>query len=271
MLVNKNFLICLTGLPASGKTTFANKLKEILEKKFTKLTVTIIDPDKIRQTMAPDEFNYTLEPIVRERNLTDINKELSKGNIVISDDLNYYSSMRHDLKNLAENFKINFLIIHISTPFKTCLTWNEMRGEPIPNIIIDKIRKKFDDFGKYKWDYPLLSYDPSQIRDTDKGFEGLVSELIKRLTSPQTISKEEKELEKSSRWDNQNLDRITRIYVGKLLRNPKLIPFKKKIIKTRKLYMKLYKNKALTEFEIVTTFKDYLKKSLTIKNSEELS
>ncbi|MCK4382114.1 MAG: adenylyl-sulfate kinase, partial [Candidatus Lokiarchaeota archaeon] len=88
MLVNKNFLICLTGLPASGKTTFANKLKEILEKRFTKLTVSIIDPDIIRHTMAPNKFNYTLEPIVRERNLTEITKELSKGNIVISDDLN---------------------------------------------------------------------------------------------------------------------------------------------------------------------------------------
>jgi hypothetical protein len=34
--------------------------------------------------------------------------------------------------------------------------------------------------------------------------------------------------------------------------------------------MKLYKNKALTEFEIVSTFKDYLKRSLSIKTSEEL-
>ncbi|GAH04672.1 unnamed protein product [marine sediment metagenome] len=105
MLVNKNFLICLTGLPASGKTTFASKLKEILEKKFTKLTVSIIDPDIIRHTMAPNKFNYTLEPIVRERNLTEITKELSKGNIVISDDLNYYSSMRTKEYDFEERFK----------------------------------------------------------------------------------------------------------------------------------------------------------------------
>jgi len=77
-------------------------------------------------------------------------------------------------------------------------------------------------------------------------------------------------LARSSSWDNQNLDKITRIYVGKLLRNPKLMPFKNKIIKTRKRYMKLYKNKALKELEIVTTFKDYLEKNLTIKISDEL-
>lgn len=270
MLVKKNFLICLTGLPASGKTTFAKKIKEILEKRFTKLTVSIIDPDIIRHKIAPSKFNYNLEPIVRERNLTEINKELSKGNIVISDDLNYYSSMRHDLKNLADNFKLDFFIIHISTPFETCLTWNKMRGETIPNTTIDKIHKKFDDFGKYKWDYPVLNYDPSQIKESGKEFEALVDELIKKLTSSQAILKGEKKFTKSSIWDNQNLDKLTRIYVGKLLRNPKLMAFKKKIIKTRKLYMKLYKNKALKEFEIATTFKDYLEKKLTIKISDEL-
>jgi tRNA uridine 5-carbamoylmethylation protein Kti12 len=231
MLVNRNFLICLTGLPASGKTTFANKIKEILEKKFTKLPVTIIDPDIIRQSIAPHEFNYTLEPTVRERNLTEISEELSKGYIVISDDLNYYSSMRHDLKNLADYFEIDFFIIHISTPFKICLRWNEMRGEPIPNIIIDRIHKKIDGFGKYKWDYPFLSYDPSQIKNKDKEFEDLVYELVKKLNSPQAILIEEKTIQKSSSWENQELDRITRIYVGKLLRNPKLIPFKKKLSK----------------------------------------
>ena len=47
MLVNRNFLICLTGLPASGKTTFAKVLKLILEKRLTDLSVQIIDPDII--------------------------------------------------------------------------------------------------------------------------------------------------------------------------------------------------------------------------------
>ncbi|MFX0069512.1 MAG: hypothetical protein ACFFAO_00260 [Candidatus Hermodarchaeota archaeon] len=32
-LFKKNFLICLVGLPASGKSTFAQRFKEIIEKK----------------------------------------------------------------------------------------------------------------------------------------------------------------------------------------------------------------------------------------------
>lgn len=270
MLVNKNFLICLTGLPASGKTTFASKLKEILEKKFTKLTVSIIDPDIIRHTMAPNKFNYTLEPIVRERNLTEITKELSKGNIVISDDLNYYSSMRHDLKNLAENFNVNFFIIHISTPFETCLTWNEIRGEPIPNTTIKKINRKFDNFGKYSWDYPEAIYDISRIQDLNKEIEDLVERIKNKVSTSKEILEKEDRVKEFFNLDNENLDKITRVYVGKLLQNSEFISMKKNIIKTRKLFVKLYKNKSLKESEIANIFKEYLEKRLNIIISEKL-
>ncbi|MHA1931943.1 MAG: AAA family ATPase [Promethearchaeota archaeon] len=270
-MVNKNFLICLTGLPASGKTTFAKTLKFILEKKAGDFSVRIIDPDIIRQEMAPYKFDYNLEPIVRERSLAEISEELNKGKVVISDDLNYYSSMRHDLKIIADNFNVKFFIIYISTPLETCLKWNKKRGEPIPSDIIGKINKRFDDFGKYMWDYPVVKIDVSLTKDLNNEIKDLVDELIKKLSTSQKILQKEINLESSLNWDNENLDKLTRIYVGNLLRNPKLIPLKKKIIKTRKMFVKLYKNKALKEIEIATTFKDYLEKKLTIKISNEFT
>ena len=271
MLGNKNFLICLTGLPASGKTTFAKTLKLILEKRFEKLSIRIIDPDIIRNTMTSNNFDYLLEPIVKERNLAEVRAELSKGKVVISDDLNYYSSMRHNLKIIADRFKLNFFIIYISTPFETCLKWNKKRGEPIPNEIVSKIQEKFDDFGKYKWDYPVVEIDISQIKDLNNKVDDLVDDLVKKLSLSQKIFQREKIISKSSNWDNQNLDKITRIYVGKLLRKPKLTPVKKKMIKTRKKCVNLYKNKALKEIEIAKAFKKYLEKNLTIRISEEFT
>jgi tRNA uridine 5-carbamoylmethylation protein Kti12 len=270
-LVNKNFIICLTGLPASGKTTFANSLKLILEKSLANFTTKIIDPDVIRQKIAPNKFNYKLEPTVRKQNLTEVGKELTKGNVVISDDLNYYSSMRHDLKNLADDFNVKFFIIYISTPFETCLEWNKKRVKPIPSKIIERIHKKFDDFGKYNWDYPEAKFDISQIKDLNKEIEDLVNILIKKISISKKILEEKRELRYSLNWDNQNLDKITRIYVGKLLGNPKLTPLKKKIIKTRKLFVKHYKNKALKELEIATSFNDCLEKSLNIKISDDFT
>jgi len=271
MLVSRNFLICLTGLPASGKTTFAKTLKLILEKRLTDLSIQIIDPDIIRHTMTPNKFDYNLEPIVRERNITNISAELNKGKVVISDDLNYYSSMRHDLKILAESFNINFIIIYISTPFETCLKWNKKRGKPIPDEIIGKIHEKFDDFGKYKWDYPEIKIDLSRIKDLNREIEVLLDKLIKKLSVSQNKLKVVKGSENPLKRDNQNLDKITRICVGKLLQNPKLMSLKKKIIKTRKIFVKLHKNQALKELDIATTFIKYLEKSLAIEISDELN
>jgi tRNA uridine 5-carbamoylmethylation protein Kti12 len=268
MVVHNNFLICLTGLPASGKTTFAIILKKKIEEVFDTYTVKIIDPDIIRQSITPDKFEYKLEPEVREKNLLIIEKELQNGSIVISDDLNYYTSMRHDLKKLADNLKIYFFIINISTPVEICLKWNKLRGEPIPNKIIKNINKKFDDFGKYNWDNPEAIYDVSQIHDLNKEIEVLVERIknkVKTLKEP--LDKKQK-LKDISNLDNQNLDKITRVYVGKLLQNSEFLSMKKSIIKVRKLYIKNYKNKFLKESDIAKSFKEYLEKRLNILISD---
>ena len=69
LLINQNFLICLVGLPASGKSTFANQLKIALKKRYNKLNVKIIDPDKIRQKLTPNEFDHEKEHIIRKENI----------------------------------------------------------------------------------------------------------------------------------------------------------------------------------------------------------
>lgn len=270
MVVNKNFIVCLTGLPASGKTTFAIILKKNIEKKFNTYEVKIVDPDIIRQSITPSKFDYKFEPEVREKNLTEMRKELQNGSIIISDDLNYYTSMRHDLKKLADDFKIYFFIIKISTPLEICLKWNKLRGKPIPNKIIKNINKKFDNFGKYSWDNPEAIYDISRIQDLNKEIEDFV-EKIKNIVniSKETLDKG-KNLKDRSNLDNQNLDKITRVYVGKLLQNSEFSSMKKSIIKTRKLFVKLYKNIFLNESEIAKSFKEYLEKRLGILISEKL-
>ncbi|MFW9881176.1 MAG: AAA family ATPase [Candidatus Thorarchaeota archaeon] len=263
----KNFLICLTGLPASGKSTFANRLKELLEERLNEFKVKIIDPDKIREKLVPGEFDHSKEQKVRNKNLELVKKALELGFIVISDDLNYFTSMRHELKNIAEKIGLKYFIIHISTPIETCIKWNEKRSKPIPNIVISNIYKKFDDFSKYKWDIPLATYDLSKLKDLDQPIEKLIDIIIQNLK----ILKERREIieitAQFSNIDNERLDKVTRKIVGNLLRNPKYRNLKNKIIKYRKIYVKMNINTVLIESDIETTFKQYLEKSLNIKIS----
>jgi tRNA uridine 5-carbamoylmethylation protein Kti12 len=266
-LNTQNFLICLVGLPASGKSTFANMLKIALEKRFNNLDIKIIDPDKIRQVINPDKFNHEKEHIVRNENLRRIKEELEKGNFVISDDLNYYSSMRHDLREIAINLNSYFFIIHISTPIETCIKWNEDRGEPIPNPLISKVNDKFDKFGKYNWDFPDATYNLSQISNLNQVIEDLLDNFIKKIQVLGVESRKKKIKNQSSNLDNENLDKITRIFVGELLHKTHYLHLKDRIIKLRKSYVKQNKNKALIETDILNSFRKYLEKILNIKIS----
>jgi len=264
-LQNKNFLICLVGLPSSGKTTFANALEIALKKKFLNLDVKIIDPDIIRQKLTPDNFDPEKEQIVRNKNLETIKKELKRGYIVISDDLNYYSSMRQNLKGIADSLKLNFFIIHIATPLDICIKWNEKRGVPIPNVVINKIQEKFDNFNKYNWERPIAKYDLSVISDLNFKIKELLDRLDNKMTSiNQKLIKERISI--TNRY-NENLDKITRNYIGTLILNPVFVNLKRKVIKLRKSYVKTYKNKNYTEEEILKNFKAYIKKNLNVKIS----
>ncbi|MFX1366693.1 MAG: AAA family ATPase [Promethearchaeota archaeon] len=269
-MVNQNFLICLVGLPASGKSTFANALKIGLTKKFDNLNVKIVDPDIIRHNLTPDEFDHDKEQIIRKENLNVIRRELERGNIVISDDLNYYTSMRHELKVIAEMLNLMFFMIYVATPIEICLKWNNYRGNPIPNNVIKKINERIDEFNKYKWDRPDLVYDLSRDKDLNHIINETLAKIQKKRKSRNTklevlvLNNNQKNL------DNESLDKITRIYVSSLLHNSTYLPLKKKIIKLRKDYVKENRNKALKKSEILITFKKFLEKKLNIKVSEKL-
>ena len=266
-LIKKNFLIILVGLPSSGKSVFANKLKSILNERYTNFKIKMIDPDEIRNTITLDKFDYNLEQEVRTENLKSVKNALKKGFIVISDDLNYYTSMRHDLKKIADKLGLKYFIIHISTPLETCIKWNKNRGKTIPTRVVINISKKFDDFGKYKWDVPLANYDLSQLKDLNEPIEKLINIFIRNLKISEDLTKTNEFLRLSSNINNEKLDKITRNIAGDLIRNPKFSLLKNKIIKNRKIYVKKNLNTDLTESEIIKKFKGYLEKSLNIRIS----
>ena len=249
------------GLPASGKTTFANILKENLNLYFQN-EIKIIDPDLLRDIISPEKFDFLNEPSIREETLEKVKKYLKKGLIVISDDLNYYTSMRHDLKSIADGLCINFYIIYISASLELCLKRNENRGKPIPDVVIQKIHNKFDNFKKYKWDYPFKTYISTQISDPVK----FVGELIKKITEDidkKSYKTSVKKTRNSS--DLEAIDLVTRKYVGSLLNTPQFRSHKDKILKYRRYFLKNKTNSLSDTEAILEDFKRYLAKNLKIK------
>jgi O-phosphoseryl-tRNA(Sec) kinase len=248
------------GLPASGKTTFANILKKKLDLSFLG-EVKIIDPDLIREKLSPKNFDFQIEPRVREETLENARKYLKKGSVVISDDLNYYTSMRHDLKSIADELSINFYIIHISASLDLCLKRNENRGKPIPDNVIRKIHEKFDNFKNYKWDYPFKTYNSTQSSDPVKFTE----ELIIEIAEDQKKSRFKTTVTNLGHSSNlEALDLITRKYVGRLLNIPQNLSYKDDVLNYRRFYIKINKKNLSDAKAMLEDFKRYLAENLKI-------
>ena len=263
-MINQYFLIILVGLPSSGKSIFASKLKVMFEKKLSSFKVKIVDPDKIRNEIMPIEFNYKKEHTVRKKNLKEIKLGLKKGFIVISDDLNYFSSMRHDLKKIADRLKKEYFLIHIATPIEQCIKWNNARGNPIPNQVIYNIYEKFDGFGGYAWDLPMKRYDLSQNLNMELILEDVVEIVEKQIAKIQINLDILNRRNQNAIKYHHNLDIETRKVVGKLLGNSNYINMKKEILRERKLFMKQNISTFLKKSEISKKFTIFLEKQLKI-------
>ena len=258
-----NYLLILSGLPASGKSTFARKFKELVESE-SNSNVKIIDTDIIRQQLYPDGFNYKNEKRVRKKLKHEIQQALNNNFIVISDDLNYYTSMRHDLKNIAENAKRMFFIVYISTPLEICLNWNKERGNLIPDNVIINVKNKFDEFDRYNWDYPILELDLSKTKDLDIEIKKLILKIQDIVTSKSSLYKKKNKIYKFYSEHSKLLDKVTRSVIGEIFRNNKYHPQKKLILKLRKEYIKMYFKTDLTSSEIPSHFIEFLNKHLKI-------
>ncbi|UCD96127.1 MAG: selenocysteine-specific translation elongation factor [Candidatus Bathyarchaeota archaeon] len=237
------FLLIFCGIPSSGKSTLARKTAEILEEKYQRSTA-IISSDAFRRMLPTYErtFEPGLEDFVRGATYRAIQEALRWKLTVISDDMNYFRSIRRQLKRIAERTNAHFGIVYFTTPLEMALKWNRQRGSLIPDSLIEEVYHKLDRPGeKYRWDSPMLTLDPSKEQlatlaatiasKVDENERESSQALIKPRQQPQaSISKAELERETRRvvgevirRYGNldlaQDLTRLRRETVADALRN----------------------------------------------------
>lgn len=265
---NSNFLIILVGLPASGKSTLAESIKKqiLIKFKLSEDRLSIIDPDLIRDLITENslEFDPNIEPTIRKENLEKVRKELGLKKIVISDDLNYYRSMRHDLKLIADDLHIPYFIVQLNTPLKTCLEWNKERGSIIPNEVIYKIKEKMDTFDRYNWDFPIYSVDLSVSKDLDEVSNEILNiieinlNLMKENSKMLKLDKDDEYLNKKKK----DLDLLTRKSISRIIKSQKISLNGRKISNFRRQFINEYASSPLNINELIDQFEKLLRKKL---------
>ncbi|MGO8805802.1 MAG: AAA family ATPase, partial [Candidatus Bathyarchaeia archaeon] len=93
------YLLILCGLPSSGKTTICKNVASLLEDKHDVSTM-VVSSDDFRDMLSYSSKGFKPEREASVKTLYEkaIATGLENGFLVISDDLNYYKSMRSELR-----------------------------------------------------------------------------------------------------------------------------------------------------------------------------
>ena len=247
------FLLIFCGIPCSGKSTLAQRVADKLENEYNYFTV-VISSDTFRR-MVPTyrrRFEPELEQFIRGATYRTIQEALRWGLITISDDVNYYRSIRRQLKRTADHAKADYAIIYVNTPLEVALKWNKKRGEPIPNSLIEEIYYKLDKPGeKYRWDTPLLVLDPS--KDELEELTKLVASKVHEKAGKKKEAIVKKGLSKPSSL-RADLDRETRRAMGEVMKRYRNLNLAKEISDLRKRIVEEAFEKKLPPRETTSLF-----------------
>jgi predicted kinase len=128
-------LLCLKGLPASGKTTYALEL--VKQGGWARA-----NKDDIRKAFFPDYTKRDENQVIYMED-ADIESELRDGMNVVVDDTNFHPKHQPRLEQLAKDAGADFEIMYIDTPLEECIRRNNKRDKDVPTETIINMYDKY--------------------------------------------------------------------------------------------------------------------------------
>jgi len=120
----------LIGLPASGKSTFAQQLNQQIPNSL------IVSTDTIRGRLFGDEMTQGNWNRVEDTVLEEVRLAINYEQIVIYDATNVQIAWRNSFLDKVRDLNSEWIAWWIKTPASVCRNWNKYRSRQVPNHII---------------------------------------------------------------------------------------------------------------------------------------
>ncbi|KAK6921928.1 Protein KTI12/L-seryl-tRNA(Sec) kinase [Dillenia turbinata] len=178
-------LVVICGQPCSGKSTAANCLAEALKDLESPPTFRIIDEASFHLDRNQSYADMPSEKNLRGVLRSEVDRSVSKDNIIIVDSLNNIKGYRYELWCLARAAGIRYCVLFCDVEENNCRKWNEERKEKGQASYNDKI---FEDLvrrferpdRRNRWDSPLFELWPS--KDGIEKSSAAISDTVLYLT-----------------------------------------------------------------------------------------
>lgn len=286
-------LITFTGLPCSGKTRWAKKLVEQLEKRIEDAQETSAPGHNYKIIYHNDESlgishlvykESATEKHARGTQMSAVKRDLSRTTFVILDSLSYIKGFRYQLFCEAKGLVTPHCVVQIMNPLEKCLEWNEApeNENPWSKEVIEQLSMRYEEpNADSRWDSPLFTLVSDYEGETlpiDQIWEALV---LKRPPPPNAAT-----LVRPTSGNNylQELDKRTLEVIGKIVQHQQLTsagglvvidPVQKLLVeipgepvsiaqlqRIRRTFVSLNRMRSIDVDRIPSMFVDYVNKSL---------
>lgn len=128
-------LLALKGLPASGKTTYAQKL---VDKGWVR-----VNKDDMRAMLHNSKWSPSNEGFVLALRDEIIIRSLVNGQNVVVDDTNLDPKHINQFESIAAEFMADFEVKSFDTPVRECIRRNKLRENPVPEKVIYQMYNRY--------------------------------------------------------------------------------------------------------------------------------
>ncbi len=128
-------LLCLRGLPGSGKTTYA---KELANKGWVR-----VNKDDLRAMLNNSKFSKENESYILSLRDEIIISSLVQGKNVVVDDTNLDPKHLIAFESIAGEFLADFEIRFFDTDLQECIRRNALREKPVPEKVIYQMHERY--------------------------------------------------------------------------------------------------------------------------------
>jgi adenylylsulfate kinase len=119
-MTDRGFVVWLTGLPSSGKTTIARRLEKYLRDRGFK--VELLDGDEVRKWLSP-EAGFSREDRERHlRRVAYVSKLLARNGVaVIASFVSPYRNVRDEARRMVESEGLKFVEVYVKCSLEECM------------------------------------------------------------------------------------------------------------------------------------------------------